>query len=124
MVVFLFFKEAILKKEYRIKKNSEIQHLISKKTTVGNGYFILYHQKNHDSNHFRFAVSVSKKYGNAVERNLMKRRIREVIKVISFLKESEFFIVAKPRSKGLEFDGIKTLLENLFAQAKILGEKV
>lgn len=112
-----------MKKEYRIKKNSEIQQLINKKTTVGNGYFILYHQKNHENPHFRFAVSVSKKYGNAVERNLMKRRIREVVKVNKFSNEAEFFIVAKIKAKDLEFVEIKTSLENLFAQAKILGEK-
>ncbi len=112
-----------MKKEYRIKKNDEIQQLISKKTTVGNGYFILYYHKNHDNKHFRFAVSVQKKYGNAVERNLMKRRIREVVKVNAFKNESEFFIVAKIKSKDLSFADIETHLKNLFAQAKILGEK-
>ena len=111
-----------MKKEYRIKKNSEIQQLIKKKTTVGNGYFILYHQKNHENKHFRYALSVPKKYGNAVERNQMKRRIREIVKIHSFLNDVEFFIVVKPKAKSLTFDDIKKFLENLFAQAKILGE--
>lgn len=45
---------------------------MSKKNTVGNSYFVLYYQKNHDNINFRFAISVSKKIGKAFERNLMK----------------------------------------------------
>ncbi|XMB71563.1 ribonuclease P protein component [Mycoplasmatota bacterium WC30] len=111
-----------MKKEYRIKKSSEIQRVMKNKKTVGNSYFILYHQKNHENKNFRYALSVPKKYGNAVHRNLMKRRMREIIKVNTFDSTINFFIVAKQKSRGLSFAEIKKLLENLFAQAKILGK--
>lgn len=111
-----------MKKEYRIKKNSEIQQLMSKKTTVGNSYFILYYQKNHEIPNFRYALSVPKKYGNAVQRNLMKRRIREIIKDIVFHPDYDFFIVVRPKANSLGFDEIKNLLEKLFVRANILGE--
>ena len=94
-----------MKKQYRIKKSKEIQQLIKHKTTVGNSYFVLYYQKNHENNNFRYALSVPKRYGNAVERNLIKRRIREIIKVNNFLNDYDFLV-----------------LENMFAKAKILGE--
>ncbi len=122
MVVFLFLKEAILKKEFRIKKNIEIQQLIKNKTTVGNGYFILYYKKNHEFPNFRFALSVPKKFGNAVQRNQMKRRIREIVKVQSFQNDYDFFVVVKPKANELEFGEIKNLLEKLFVKANILGE--
>ncbi|HPJ23401.1 MAG TPA: ribonuclease P protein component [Bacillota bacterium] len=112
-----------MKKEYRIKKNIEIQQLMQKKTTVGNSHFILYYQKNHENKNFRYALSVPKKYGNAVERNLMKRRLREIIKMNHFLSDAEFFIVVKQKANILNFSEIKKLVENLFAQAKILGEQ-
>lgn len=109
-----------MKKVYRIKKSNEIQQLIRKRTTVGNGYFILYYTKNHETGNFRYAISVPKKYGNAVERNLMKRRIREIIKNNVFEHYYDFFIVVKPKAKELHFDEIKKLLEKLFAKADIL----
>lgn len=111
-----------MKKEYRIKKNNEIQQLMKNKATVGNGYFVLYYQKNHENKNFRYALSVPKKFGNAVNRNLMKRRIREIIKVNLFKPDQDFFVVAKPKASNLSFGEIKKLLENLFAKAKILGE--
>jgi ribonuclease P protein component len=76
--------------------------------------------KNHDHETFRYALSVPKKYGNAVNRNLMKRRIREIIKVNEFDNEFDFFIVAKPKSNDLSFAEIKKILEKLFANANIL----
>ena len=111
-----------MKKEYRIKKGAEILRIMKNKKTVGNSNFILYYQKNHENKNFRYALSVPKKYGNAVYRNLMKRRMREIIKVNSFDSTINFFIVAKPNSRELSFAEIKKLLENLFAQAKILGK--
>ncbi len=113
-----------MKKKFRIKKSDEIQQLMSKKNTVGNSYFILYHQKNHNSKNFRFAISVSKKYGKAFERNLMKRRIREVVKINDFSDDSEFFVVAKIKSKELDFSGVKMNIEDLFKKANLLKERV
>ena len=112
-----------MKKEYRIKKSTEIQQLIRKRNTVGNSYFILYFNENHENINFRYALSVPKKYGNAVKRNLMKRRIREIIKVQQFKQQYDFFIVVKNKAKNLAFEEIQTLLKNLFVKANILGEK-
>jgi len=111
-----------LKKEYRIKKNDEIQLLMSKKKTVGNLYFVVYYHKNHDQEHFRFALSVPKKYGNAVQRNKIKRRIREVIKDISIEKKIDFFVVVKTKARELNFNDIKTNLLNLLLNANILKD--
>lgn len=111
-----------MKKEYRIKKSDEIQRLIRRRKTVGDRYFVLYHYKNHENVNFRYALSVPKKYGNAVHRNLMKRRLREIIKDNNFDNNCEFFIVVKPKAKNLSFSEIKNLLEKLFVRANILGE--
>jgi len=113
-----------LKKKYRIKKNTEIQELMKKKTTVGNSYFVLYYKKNHDNVNFRYAVSVPKKFGKAFERNLMKRRIREIVKTNNFDKQSEFFLITKLKSKDLTFSEIKDKVEELFKRAKLLEERI
>ncbi|MFA7075900.1 MAG: ribonuclease P protein component [Candidatus Izemoplasmatales bacterium] len=113
-----------MKKIYHIKKNKEIQQLMSKRNTVGNSYFVLYHQKNHGNLNFRFAISVPKKYGKAHERNLMKRRIREIIKVNDIDSTSEFFLIAKLKSSDLDFSKIKEYVEDLFKKARILKERV
>lgn len=111
-----------MKKEYRIKKSEDILELMKKKNTVGNVYFVIYYQKNHDQEHFKFAISVPKKYGNAVQRNKMKRRVREIIKDESILPNVDFFVVAKVKSQNLNFDEIKLNIKKLLKKANLLKD--
>ena len=113
-----------MKKKYRVKKSDEIQQLMSKRQSVGNSYFILYYQKNHDFENFRYALSVPKKYGKAHERNLMKRRIREIIKVKSIDPACEFFVIARIKSKELSFSQITENVQELLKKANLLKERV
>lgn len=109
-----------MNKDFRVKKSSEIEDILKRKQSVGGPYFTIYKKENHDAIHFRFAISVSKKFGNAVERNRLKRRVREIVKACSFRNNYDFFIIAKPAANTLEFSVMKQELEKLFARAKIL----
>jgi len=109
-----------VKKAYRIKKNSEIEALMKHKQSVGNGFLILYYHDNEENDHFRFAISVPKKFGSAVMRNKVKRRIREIIRPLDIRKQVDFFIVVKPKANTLEFLELKEMLFKIFARAKII----
>ncbi len=111
-----------MKKQFRIKKNVELQQLMSEKNSVGNRYFVIFYRENHEYKNFRFAIGVSKKYGKAVQRNLIKRRIREVVKNLDLISRFEFFIIVKTETINLKFGEIRDNLINLFEKAKILGK--
>ncbi len=97
-----------MKKEYRVKKSSEIEMIIRKRQSRGNKYFVLYKNENHDISHFRYAVSVSKKFGNAVERNKIKRRVRDIISHSEINDQYDIFVVVKNDARSLDFTEIKT----------------
>jgi len=112
-----------MKKEYRVKKSSEIEMIIRKRQSKGNKYFVLYKYENHEVSHFRYAVSVSKKYGNAVERNKVKRRIRDIISNSDIKDQYDIFVVVKPDAKLLDFISIKESIELLMQKQNILRRK-
>ncbi|MDU1612710.1 MAG: ribonuclease P protein component [Staphylococcus epidermidis] len=70
-----------MEKAYRIKRNSDFQAIYKNGKSVANRQFVVYTYKNRDLKHFRLGISVSKKLGNAVTRNRIKRAIRENFKV-------------------------------------------
>lgn len=113
-----------MKKAYRVKKSTDIELIMKDRVSVGDGYFVIYKKQNHENEHFRYAISVPKKYGNAVSRNLMKRRIREIIKTQSFVDDIDLFIIVKPKANNLSFEEIKSIIEKLFARAKIYKGRI
>ncbi len=95
-------------KTYSIKKSQEIEKIIKMKNSVGNKYFVIYKMDNVETSHFRFALSIGKKYGIAVLRNKMKRRVREIIRNnINLLKKMDYVFVIKPASNELDFQEIE-----------------
>ena len=109
-----------MKKEYRVKKSSEIEMIVKYKQSKANKHFVMYKKENHGNSHFRFAVSVSKKYGNAVERNKIKRQVREIISKFDIIDIFDVFVVIRVSSKNISFAEIKSSITSLIEKLKIL----
>lgn len=109
-----------MKKEYRVKKSSEIEMIVKYKQSKANKHFVIYKKENHGNSHFRFAVSVSKKYGNAVERNKIKRKVREIISKFDIVEVFDVFVVVRISSKGISFSEIKDSITSLVKKLNIL----
>lgn len=112
----------MMKKQYRIKKYSEIDAVYKKKKSKGDNYFGVYQSTDSNQQNFRFAMSIGRKYGNAVERNLVKRRIRMIVSEFKdqFSKDKLFLIIIKPQAKTLTYQEIKEKLIVLFKKSKLL----
>ncbi|MBP5342562.1 ribonuclease P protein component [bacterium] len=112
-----------MKKQFRIKKTEEIELVLKERKVVGGKHFVIYKKENHENTHFRYALSVPKKFGDAVLRNKMKRRIRAIVRSYNLINEIDFFVIAKASSNTLSFKEIKEELDYLFKKAQLLEEK-
>lgn len=111
-----------MKKEYRIKKQQEMDKIFkTSKRFKSDNYMLVYSKTNEE--HFRFAISIGSKFGNAVERNKIKRQIRAIIsKNKQCLKNYLFIIVVKPRQEKQNFIQIENELINILKKTKILED--
>lgn len=109
-------------KQYIIKKHYHISEIIGQRQVNGNKYFTVYKAENkHD--HFRYAISIGRKYGKAVERNRIKRQIHHIIYQLSseIHLNYDIVIIVKPQAKELKtFQDIKNQLEHVLKKAKII----
>ena len=102
-----------------LSNNKEFQNLIKQKK-ISNKYITIYFGKldNKDEKKLNISFSVKKKIGNAVKRNKIKRRLRNIIndavKKISINFNFSFLVIAKSTMLNNEFRNIKeTIFQDL-----------
>ena len=95
-----------------LSNNKEFQELIKKKR-ISNKYITIYFGKldNKDIKKLNISFSVKKKIGNAVKRNKIKRRLKNImndaIKRIPINCNFSFLVIAKSTMLNNEFKNIK-----------------
>ena len=106
-----------MKVKYRVKTHEDFQEVIKEKKTVSNRIYVLYYKKN-ELNHSRVGISSSKKLGNAVTRNKIRRQIRMMAQqVINFENSIDYCIIVRKSYLEQTFEDNKKELSILLEKA-------
>ena len=105
-----------MKKKIRIKKNDDFQAVFQKGKSNANRQFVVYKLDKEKQPHFRIGLSVSKKIGNAVVRNRIKRMIRQSIRELEDEIDSgkDFVIIARKPCAEMTYEELKKSLIHVF----------
>ena len=109
-----------MKIDYRIRKNEEFDRIIKLRKSFSSPCFVIYFD-DRLMDHSRIGISVSKKLGEAVERNKIKRQLRMMLlDIVDFenCKKDMLVIVRNGYLKN-DFNTNKTDLEKIVKKAII-----
>ena len=98
--------------KYRIKKNEEFEYIINNGKVLKNKLYVIYYIES-KKEYNRFGISVSKKVGDAVKRNKIKRRIRDIIIKNSIKSNYDYVIIVRKEVGDLSFNELKDGLLSL-----------
>ena len=112
-----------MKKSFRVKREKDFSAIFRDGTSFANRKFVVYQLENQKS-HFRVGLSVSKKLGNAVTRNQIKRRIRHILlSVREHLADNvDFVVIARKGVEGLDYAEMEKNLLHVLKLSKIYQE--
>ena len=102
-----------------LKNNKDFKSML-KGRKLSNKYFIMFYKKllRKDSNYLNISIVTKKKLGNAVQRNLCKRRLKnivnEVVKKTSLNFKYSYLILAK--ENALKKDSFEDLRKTIFSE--------
>ena len=114
-----------MRKEYRVKKEYEFQRVFREGESVANRQLVLYVYPKPEQAHFRVGLSVGKKIGNAVERNQVKRYIRQALLELepAIQSDIDFLLIARKDIQTKTFHEVKSSIIHVMNIAGILDKK-
>lgn len=108
-----------MKKQEVVKSKIDFNTIIKNSPFFKNKNFVLYIRKKEEPNK-KFGIAVSKKLGNAVVRNKLKRQVRAIIDELKedFPNYYDYIIMIKKSCVDLPFINMKKDLEDLIKEIK------
>lgn len=100
--------------DHRLKKNNQFNYIYRKGERKGSKHFMLFTVKSKYSN-YKIGYSISKKVGKANKRNLLKRRMKEIVRVNNLaLGGHNYILQARIGAAELTFAEIEKQLKKIF----------
>ena len=108
-----------MKKINVVKSNEEFNLIMNKGKCLKNKYFVLY-SMNNNLDKYRFGVSVGKKVCNAVNRNKLKRQVRNILDYHKNLysKSKDYIIIVRKSSLNEKYSILEENLVKLLEKTE------
>ena len=111
-----------MQRHLRLTKRDDFNKVYRFGKSVANQQFVIYCFGQEKIEQFRMGVSVSKKIGNAVVRNRLRRLIKEVVRLhqTQVVSHIDFIVIArKPVLQLVDYDQFEKSLLHLMRKAKL-----
>lgn len=109
-----------MQRQFRLRRRSHFAQVYRRGKSASNRLLVLLCVP---GRRVQVGISVSKKLGNAVRRNRVKRRIRECARpLIASMRGGRYVIVAREAAAGADFHQLNAALKHLLAKGNYLRE--
>ena len=113
-----------MKKINIVKENRDFKRIMDLSKPIRNNCFLIFVERSSKLTNYQFGISVSKKLGNAVVRNKLKRQIKSIIDKKDYHKNFNCIIILKKDVLNLSFEEKEFKLFDLFNKLNIIEGEI
>jgi ribonuclease P protein component len=112
-------------KKHRLAKREDFNKVFRFGKSVANQQFVLYHFTKPEHEYFRLGVSVSKKIGNAVVRNRLRRIMKEIVRLNKdgITLTADFILIARKPIVEMDYKQIESCLLHVLKKANLYKKR-
>lgn len=111
-----------MQKELRLKKAREFSHIYRQGRSWANDLMVLKALPNGTDGRNRYGFTVGKRTGNAVVRNTIKRRTREVVRNTPTVGGWDIIFIARRGAGAADYRRLKASVTDLLRRGKLLDK--
>lgn len=111
-----------MKKINIVKKSGDFTRIIKNQRPYKTSIFLVYKEESNDV--YKFGVTVSKKVGNAVTRNRIKRQLKNIIDKNNYKNNFNCIIIIRREILNKTFNEIELEVNKCFNRINILKENI
>jgi ribonuclease P protein component len=114
----------MVQKDMRLRPSALFSKIYKEGGSVATSELILFSLARGDQRQTRVGFSISKKVGNAVTRNKIRRRLRNIVETkADRLKDGHLLVfVGRPRAAESSFEGLEKAAASLLDRANLLKD--
>ena len=114
-----------MRKQLRLRDRADFSRVYRNGKSFANSQFVVYIAKQRIVDPFRCGISTSKKIGNAVVRNRMRRVVKEIVrsletKIAAHAPQVDIIIIVRKPATTLSFPELEKSIQHVFKRAGLL----
>lgn len=107
-----------VRSDHRLKKNNQFNYIYRKGERTMTKHFILFSVKSKYKS-YKIGYSISKKIGKAWKRNLLRRRLKEIVRLNDLPQNGYNYVLKAQEGAGeLEFKELQSQIIKIFEKGK------
>ncbi|HEX7056506.1 MAG TPA: ribonuclease P protein component [Bacilli bacterium] len=110
-----------MEKEYRLIKKADYNRVYKYGKSTTNHQFVLFVLRNNQIENFRLGISVSRKVGNAVVRNRVRRLVKEIVRSLKpcIAGHLDMILLARKPAAQMDFHQMEKSIVHVLKKASV-----
>ncbi|SFF15673.1 ribonuclease P protein component [Paenibacillus catalpae] len=111
-----------MQRKLRLRNRADFNRIYRYGKSFANGQFVVYWSRQQVAEPFRLGVSASKKIGNAVVRNRMRRVIKEIVRLngAKIVPNTDFILIVRKPAVEMETKQLEKSIMHVLRKAGLL----